>query len=348
MENDESMVLIKTDQGYMYNRAFLEAEDLKNLSQKMDSRYKAKTLLTSSGMNAISVTINSILINYSINNLIYGNELYCDTPRLFKYLKNIYKINICEIDVLDSNYLTDMFKTKFKNQNNVLFIEACSNPSGHIFDMELIKILRHNSKKLIVVVDNTWLSSAIYNPLDWGADIVVTSLTKYYSGGTHIGGAIMTRDKIYNKIYEYIRYNGLHMSPLQCKIIAKNIDTLEERIIKSSKLTVEIADFLKSHKNVIKVSHPSLNDHESFRVGTKIFKDMYPSVLTFTIKQSEKLGKELMIKSGIDYKTSFGSDCSRLDPWPTIIDDQFLCCRLALGYNDNYSSLVKKLQRILG
>ncbi|AYV78120.1 MAG: Cys/Met metabolism, pyridoxal phosphate-dependent enzyme [Edafosvirus sp.] len=346
---DESLVLFKTDNGFIYNRASLLAKEYSELINKLNGRYNAKTLLASSGMNSINIVLNTILNNHKIDNLIYGNELYCDTPRLFKYLKPVYKYNSCEIDVTDTNYTMELFKTKFRMQTNVLFVEACSNPSGFIFDMSIVKKLRDMSKKLFVIVDNTWLSSVIYNPLDHGADVVISSLTKYYSGGTHIGGAVMTRDdKIYNKIYEYIRFTGVHISPLQCKTISENIDTIDQRIKKSSKLTTEIAVRLSEHENVLDVSHPSLINHPSSCLAKNLFNGIYPSVLTFKIKQSEKKARELMNACGIEYKTSFGSKLSRLDPWPVIVDDTFIVCRLAIGYDDNCDSIIKKLSVLLG
>lgn len=344
---EELLVLFKSDNNYIYNRCSLFADEYANLINKLNIRYKAKTLLATSGMNSINITLNTILTNNKVDNLIYGNELYCDTPRLIKYLKPVFNYNSQEIDVTDTEYIIDLFKTKFKMQTNILFIESCSNPSGFIFDMKIIKKLQNLSKKLFVIVDNTWLSSAIYNPLDYGADIVITSLTKYYSAGSHIGGAIITRDKIHNKLYEYIRFTGIHVSPLQCKIIAQNIDTIDDRIKNSSELTIKLAQYLSNHKNVIKTSHPSLVNHISFNISKELFNGIYPSVLTFTIKKSKNEAKELMLNSGIDFKTSFGSKLSRLDNWPVVIDNTFVCCRLAVGYEDDYDFIIDKLDSIL-
>lgn len=343
----ESLVLTKIGEDYLYNRCLTDAPDYALLKHKLEDRYEAKTLLASSGMHAISAVINAILINENDVNLIHGNELYCDVPRLFKYLQKIYKFQRYEIDVTQSSPIIDLFETKLKSQTNVLFIESASNPSGYIFDTKLIPRIRRLSKKLYVIVDNTWLSSAIFNPLKYHADIVVTSLTKYYSAGTCIAGAIMTKQKIYQKIYDYIRFNGHHISPKYCQLINQQIDQLDTRIQLSSKLTVEIAAFLNKHPKVIKVNHSSLDHHPSHQLSKQLFK-YYPSVLTFTIKATSKdMASQLMRDTEIEFKTSFGATMSRFDPWPIISGTEMITCRLAIGYMDNYQRLIDILDLML-
>ena len=120
--------------------------------------------------------------------------------------------------------------------------------------MSIIPQLRAISEKLYIIVDNTWLTHVIYNPLNNNADIVVISLTKYYSGGHAIAGAVLTNHTdIYDIMIEHNRCMGYHVSPHNCEIVFQNIVTLNERIINSSKLTMKVAQYLKNHKKIVKM-----------------------------------------------------------------------------------------------
>ena len=99
---EESLVLFSTPKGYIYNRASVFQKDYKQLTEKLNGRYTGNSLLTSSGMNSISVVLNGLLINNKIDNVIYGNELYCDTPRLIEYLAKVHKFTSYPTDIEDS------------------------------------------------------------------------------------------------------------------------------------------------------------------------------------------------------------------------------------------------------
>jgi len=154
--------------------------------------------IAASGMAAISIAIQSVLHlageddKRSIN-LLHGSELYCDTLPMLSYWTKILgvKANLFELPVDSPKACEAIFK-QVKNQVNIVFIESCSNPSQHLFDFSLLAELKKTSQKCIVIVDNTWLSHVIFNPFSIEqVDVVVYSLSKYYSGGTAIAGAIL-------------------------------------------------------------------------------------------------------------------------------------------------------------
>ena len=99
-------------------------------------------------------------------NVVYGNELYCDTPRTIKYMSSVYNQGkLFSIDVTNDQEILTLFNDKLdKKIPTILFIESCSNPSGNIFNFELIGTLKKTNKNIIIIVDNTWLSGAIFNP----------------------------------------------------------------------------------------------------------------------------------------------------------------------------------------
>ena len=251
--------------------------DKKN--NKFDAMLKSgrKCELVTSGMNAISTVFHCIILKHlndnsnndaydnvsstkvdtidykhTTINIIYSNELYCDTPRLFKHFQQTYyknnpsiSINLFEIDVTKPDEILLLFKSHSKefsndDQVNVLFFETSSNPNGYIFDFSIIPKLRQLTKILYVCMDNTWLTSIICNPFDIniGADIVIISLSKYYSAGQCIGGAILGGNHhnynsnintvdLMNIISNYIRINGIHFSPYHCDLIINSIGDQE-------------------------------------------------------------------------------------------------------------------------
>jgi cystathionine beta-lyase/cystathionine gamma-synthase len=349
----ESLVLSNTNHGYLYNRTIHEPAI--KLINKLNSLYNAKTVLTTSGMNAISQVIQVIMNNCSNQiNIVHSNEIYSDTPTLFKYWSQFYNCNRYEFDPLQTGKLIELFKSftgPGPNQGqaqttNILFVETCSNPKGYVFDFSCIETLRKISKNLYVIIDNTWITSASFNPFIYDVDVVINSLTKYYSAGTCIMGAIMTKNiKLHQKLVEFSRVNGLHISPLHCEHVLNNIDSLNDRLSKSSDITNKIVDLLVNHKNVVDVYHCSVKNHPSYNLAKKYFK-LSPSVISFVIETDRASAITFMKSTGLDYKTSFGHQDSRFDTYPRDIEGGTLC-RLSIGYNDNFEQLSKILSNAL-
>jgi cystathionine beta-lyase/cystathionine gamma-synthase len=353
MNQTEELVLSKEGDRYLYNRSF--SPENEKLRQLLISKYGKNCVITSSGLNAISNLLHGIMIIHHQSepfNLIYGNELYCDTPRLFKYFKQIYKnVNLREVDIKKPEEITTLLD-QYKSQNNILFVESCSNPNGFVFDFSIIPKLRSWSQKLYVIVDNTWLTDIVFNPFDYHVDFVIVSLTKYYSGGVAIGGAIISNHVILNDIIDHMRIMGQHISPYHCHLIYDGTLKMNERIIKSSQLTKKIALYLQEHKKIYGVSYPLDEKHISYSLVQKYFKKheeelLGPSVLTFKVKSSKnKILKAFESSQIIDHKTSFGSKMTRTDPWP-YKENEFVVCRLAIGYDDTYERIIQGLDGIL-
>ena len=307
-----------------------------------------KAVVVPSGMAAISVVLNTLLMeNFEQINLVYGDELYCDTPRLIKYLKKTYAFNEYQINVNRSDQIINLFDSEINNKTNILLVESCSNPSGDIFDFTMIHQLRKKSKNLFVIVDNTWLTHIIFNPFDYGVDIVVTSLTKYYSAGRCIAGAILAKKKLHSKLFDYVRINGLHVSPLHCEMVTSAMELMLERMAKSSATTRMIAELLASN-NKISIRHGCLPSDPSYDRTIKFFKKsngiiIYPSIISFTVPLKLDDAISWMKSIGINYETSYGSANSRFDPWPESIGESTIC-RLAIGYDEDQEKFLAELK----
>jgi cystathionine beta-lyase/cystathionine gamma-synthase len=336
---------------YQYNRIGHPKE--KKVKQLISNNFgiDAKQVsLTSSGIESISFTLQTIMIENQFKqmNIIYSNELYCDTPRYINYFNDIYGVSQSyKFDVSDLQQLESDFKGKYNNQINILFFETCSNPSGKILDFSIIPELRKQSSKLYVVVDNTWLSSVCFNPLQYGADIVVTSMTKYYSCGSCLGGFVVGPSSFSANLNNFIRIGGHHISVPYCEKFLQYIPTMEERIKVSSAITLEIVKFLASHPKVLEVNYSLLESNTNYKLACTYFK-YGPSVVSFKIKMNIKDAKIWMSKfKSIIYKTSFGSKETKFDTWPKKISPDITQCRLAIGTESNSSVVIKELDQKL-
>ena len=182
MESAEDLVLSKCGRSYHYNRS--SSSSSKKLETILSEKYNVDScVVVPSGMAAINSVLQSIILNGSDNpiNIVYSSELYCDTQTLIKYIEKLVSSCI-KVDVTKPNDIVALFRKQINDQVNILFFETCSNPNGYIFDFSIIEKLKQYSKTFYVIVDNTWLTDKIFNPFEHGATIVVTSLTKYYSG----------------------------------------------------------------------------------------------------------------------------------------------------------------------
>jgi len=310
-------------------KEYLRFKTNKSLKYKIGLLYNQhNVILTNSGLHSNYIVLNTLINQNSNINLIYGNELYHETVELIKYYKNIKSYNIDKLDL-----------AKIENQNNILFIESCSNPNGYIFDFSFIKQLRKISLKLFVICDNTWLSSIIFNPFDYDVDIVTSSLSKFYSGGNAISGVLLFKNiDDYELINNYIKIAGIHISPLQLNIIDEQINFIEDRVTRSSKLTIKILNYLSEIPNIL-IHHPIKS-----KLRKVYFKNnLIPSTFTIGFKINKDQLYEIICKlTIIKVETSFGSHMSKIDTFINIFNDYSLV-RLSIGYDDNFDRIKEGL-----
>lgn len=332
--------------GKNYNRTIHSKSQ--QLSQILTQKYKCKfCVITPSGLSAISTLLSILSLKHKNQvNIIYGHELYCDTPKIINNLYELRQIKgMYKVPITDSEQITNTI-LDLKDDINILFVESCSNPSGYILDFSILSEIKKITK-LYVVVDNTWLTYHIFNPFEYSADFVVNSLTKYYSAGSCIAGCILyNEEQIEHDLYIYQKYNGIHTSPYNCNLVLNNIKSLKIRMSNLSILTKKILQYLSQQKDII-IMHPILESHVSNKLAKQIFnKNHIPAVFSILVpyKKSEVIKR--MKKSGITCLTSYGGSKSKFCPWPVVIEDKTRC-RLAIGYDDNYDVLITALQKFL-
>jgi methionine-gamma-lyase len=230
-------------------------------------------LMVTSGLHAVSAALYAVTKSRDRPpfHLVHGSELYDDTLEVFGLFAGDYGgvASITPINVANTAGILELFRTRLAQKDNVLFVEACSNPHGHVFDFRCVPELRACSKSFILIVDNTW-TSALFNPFSYGADIVVLSLTKYYSGGRAIGGACLFADMdLHDVMDRYLLNYGFYVSAWNARIIADMIPGVRERVARSGAVALDAAQKLGAAGVV--VCHPSLPSHPSAELARLFF-----------------------------------------------------------------------------
>lgn len=344
---------MKNNNYSVYGRNEFNEKD--ELQDKLKKIYDAKfSYVTSSGMNAISAIFHVYIRNKNSVNIVISDELYEDTISSLFYIKcgllsanGLENSNVDTIDVSDSDNIINLFKKKYNNKEVLLFLESCTNPSSKIFDFNIIQILKKITKnKLTVVVDNTWLTGCSFNPFNYDVDIVVDSLTKYYSAGITISGAIITNNEmIINDVDKFMCGYGIHVSPVTCTRVSSMIDNMEERIDFSSYNTIKIIDFLKTI-NDVKIYHPSIETHPEYKFAKDNF-IYYPSVFYIKFKKTNEEFMKWLLNDAknIKYKTSYGSQDNKIDQEPGIDENGYFCCRISVSYKvGSYKDAISDLR----
>ena len=323
------------------------------LKEKIKELYDSNSnvIIANSGIHATSIILETLKIyyNYKIN-IIFSKQCYFENINIINYFTKINNIISHEYDFInnnDSKLKELLIELSINNNHTILFIESCSNPFGYIFNYDIINELKIICPNLIIICDNTWLSNIIFNPLIVNIDIVIISLTKYYTGGIGICGAcIIKNNNIYNSAEEYVKLYGIHNSPLHIKYINNGLNNYNNRINKLSLLTRYIIDYLIS--NNIEIIHPYIKNHISHNLAIKYFNmNIYPSTFLIATKLNEKeLINILNMLTIISVSVSFGSNITKIDK-NIFSNNNINYLRLSIGYDETNSSLKTKINELL-
>ena len=219
----------------------------------------------SSGMAAISAITDSLGNNYSI---LSSDDVYGGTRRIFDKIKSInqnIEINYADLSK-DNNW-----QGHIKNNTKMVWVETPSNPLLKTIDISKIKKNINNSE-IILVCDNTFASPYNQQPINFGADAVIHSSTKYLGGHSDIiGGAVILNNN--KNLAEKIKYIqnaiGAVPSPFDCYMLVRSIKTLAVRMERHNFNAMEIANYLSSHPKIKKVFYPGLKTDKNYQIAKK-------------------------------------------------------------------------------
>ena len=214
----------------------------------------------SSGIAAISSIIS---IFSSGDHLIVAEDVYGGTYRAITKLFNRFNIAFTFVNTEDVNNI----KKAIKSNTKAIYLETPSNPLLKITDLKSsIKLAKDNN--LLTIVDNTFMSPYLQNPLILGADIVVHSETKFIGGHSDViaGLAVTNNKQIAEEIYKIQNGFGAILSPQDCYLVSRGLKTLKIRMDESERNAIKLANWLESQEVIEKVYYPGLSYHKGYDI----------------------------------------------------------------------------------
>ncbi|MEY7999883.1 PLP-dependent aspartate aminotransferase family protein [Clostridium sp. Mt-5] len=273
--------------GYVYSRNGNPVHDaLKEIMCSIDEGEDAQVF--SSGMAAVSMSILSLV--KSGDHIIADNVLYGGT---YQFLKN--ELSKFNIDVTFVDTINEPIEKHFKPNTKLVYVETISNPLMKVADLRAISNIAH-SHNAKLIVDNTFATPIVCQPIKFGADIVVYSATKYLCGHSDVtGGIVVSNKELTQNIRNIGALYGPMMSPFDAWLVIRSLRTLEIRMIQHSNNAIKLADFLENHSKVKKVYYPGLKSSPSREIASKNFiNGLYGGMLSIDVVNGESGAFELI------------------------------------------------------
>jgi cystathionine gamma-lyase len=231
----------------------------------------------SSGMAAVDAAIKLLS---SGDEVISTNDLYGGTYRSFTKIYSRFGIGFHFTDMTNPSNIRSLINANTK----MLWVETPTNPMLNIIDIKAVaEIAREHN--LLLVVDNTFASPYLQNPLDLGADIVLHSATKYLGGHSDVvsGALVVKNNELAEQLYFIQNGNGAVPGPQDCFLVLRGIKTLHLRVQRSCENAEAIARFLQQHPKVDKVYWPGFDTHPNHQVAKSQMRG-FGGMVSFTLK----------------------------------------------------------------
>jgi len=275
------------EKGYIYTRiANPTIKALEDSVASLENGYGG--IATSSGMSAISTVLFGLLEKGS--HLISTASVYGATRVMVENILSRFDV---VADFTDTSKI-DNIRRLIRSETKLLFIETPANPTLVLTDIAACaQLARENN--LLLVVDNTFASPIIQNPLDLGADIVIHSVTKFLNGHSDVvGGVIVPREEsIYQQLRKIMPLLGGNMDPHQAWLVLRGIKTLALRVEKSQENAFKLAQFLADHPQVAWVNYPGLKSHPQHDLARRQMRG-FGAMICFGLKGGYEAGKKMI------------------------------------------------------
>jgi cystathionine gamma-lyase/cystathionine beta-lyase len=237
-------------------------------------------LAFSSGMGATDAVMKLLKPG---DEVITGNDLYGGSYRIFTKVFANYGIKFHFLDLSNSEIINN-----YINENTKLvWIETPTNPTMQIIDIEAIARIT-KTKGLMLVVDNTFASPYLQNPMDLGATIVMHSVTKYIGGHSDVvmGALMMDDEDLYKRLWFIYNACGATPGPMDSFLVLRGIKTLHLRMKAHCENGRKVAEFLKTHPKVDKIYWPGFTDHPNHEIAKKQMRD-FGGMISITLKGAD-------------------------------------------------------------
>ncbi len=210
---------------------------------------------TASGMSAILACVMGICS--AGDHVIASQSLFGTSVQLFTNILKRWGLEVTLVSLTDKNAWQAAIKTNTK----LFFVETPSNPLTEVCDIQALADIAHGVNAYLAV-DNCFCTPAIQKPLDFGADIIIHSATKYIDGqGRCLGGAVLGSKALMEPVYGFLRTAGVTMSAFNAWVFLKGLETLPIRMEAHAQKALALATWLESQPQVSRVFYPGLTSH---------------------------------------------------------------------------------------
>lgn len=310
-----------SDAGNIYGRLTNPTEDV----------FEKRIAALEGGVAALAVASGAAAVTYTIlnlaqngDNIVSAKNIYGGSFNLFEHTLPQYGIQTTFVDIFNEKVVENAINEKTK----ALYIETLGNPNSDVVDIESVARIAHRHK-IPLVVDNTFATPYLVRPIEYGADIVVHSATKFIGGhGTSIGGVIVDGGKFDweasgkfdsltkpNPSYHGISFTkacgpaafvtkvraillrdtGATVSPFNAFLFLQGLETLSLRVERHTYNALKVVEYLNNHPQVESVSHPSVStDPKQQELYKKYFPNGGGSIFTFDIKGDAQKAKDFI------------------------------------------------------
>jgi O-acetylhomoserine (thiol)-lyase len=293
--------------------------------------FESRIAALEGGVAALALASGQAAVTYSImaiakagDHIVSANNIYGGTFNLLRHTLPQYGIETSFVDIFDEKAIADAIKENTKG----VFIETLGNPNSEVVDIEKIAKIAH-AHKIPLLADNTFGTPYLIRPIEYGADIVIHSATKYIGGhGTSMAGVIVDGGNFdweaagkfptlteANPSYHGISFTqavgraafiarcravllrdtGACIAPLNSFLMIQGLETLSLRVERHVENALKVVEYLNNHPKVERVNHPAVNEDEKQQA---LYKKYFPkgagSIFTFEIKGDEKAAMDFI------------------------------------------------------
>ncbi len=294
------------------------------LTNSTQGVFEARVAALEGGVAGLAVASGAAAITYAFENItragdhiVSAKTIYGGSYNLLAHTLPTYGVTTTFVDPSDVNN----FEKAIQDNTKALFIETLGNPNSNIIDIEAVAEIAHRHA-IPLIVDNTFGTPYLIRPIEYGADIVVHSATKFIGGhGTSLGGVIVDGGKFDwvasgkfpqltdpDPSYHGVRFvdaagpaayairiraillrdTGAAISPFNAFILLQGLETLSLRVERHVENALKVVEFLKNHPKVEAVHHPSLVDSPDYPLYKKYFPKGTGSIFTFEVKGGQE------------------------------------------------------------
>ncbi|MFA5971736.1 MAG: aminotransferase class I/II-fold pyridoxal phosphate-dependent enzyme [Lentimicrobiaceae bacterium] len=273
--------------GYIYTRISNPTiHALETLLTELENGYGG--IATSSGMGAVNTVFGALLAQG--NHIVCSEAIYSVTRIVLETYYKKFGVVAAFVNTTD----IEEVRKAIRPETRLLYIETPSNPTMEISDLKACCELAHEHG-IPVAVDNTFCSPYLQRPIDFGADIVLHSLTKFINGHADIvGGVVIAKDEsMYRQLHPVMVSLGFNMDPHQAYLVIRGVKTLGIRMDRAQESAMKIAAYLENHPKVGWVRYPGLASHPQHQLA-KTQMDGFGSMISFELKGGIEAGRILM------------------------------------------------------